>query len=252
MIRGVIAALCLGGIAASSPAQAPPSLDELARTPMITLRISESLRTSPDQATLNVSTDSKAPTATAALDANRAETERLMAAIRAAGIGPRDIQTSSVSVQPDYRFDQVAGRSQQRMVGYSASTSVRIRTRRIDRLSGLLDALTTAGADRISGPMFDLADRAPLRREARKLALARGAAEAGEYAVAAGFARARLLGVEEGISSNTGDFVVMAARAVGDVAPPAPPPPPPPGGGALQPGQVETGVVLTLRYRMER
>lgn len=240
-------------VCASMPAAAQPlgGIDEMARTPVVTLRISEALRTPPDQASLSLSTESRAPTAAAALEANKAKTERLIAAIRAAGIADKDIQTQGVTINPDYRYDQVNGRGEQRMIGYAASNSVQIKTRRIDRLSSLLDALTAAGADRVYGPNFDIADPLPLRREARKRAMVRGEAEAAEYAANAGFNRVRLLAVEEGISSRATDIIVTGSR-VG-----APPPPPPPAaperdGGAIEPGQIETGVNLTLQYRMER
>jgi len=231
--------------------QSAASIEEMARTPVITLRISESLRTPPDEATLSLSTQSKASSAGNALETNKVKTERVIAAIRAAGIADKDIQTQGVNINPDYRYDQVDGRGEQRLIGYSASNSVRIKTRRIDRLSILLDALTAAGADSIYGPNFGLADPAPLRREARKRAMVRGEAEASEYAANAGFTRVRLLSVEEGISSRAVDIVVTGSRLGG---PPPPPPPPAPerDGGAIQPGQIEMGVMLTLQYRMER
>ena len=79
----------------------------------------------------------------------------------------------------------------------------------------------------------------------------RGLAEAGEYALNAGFARVRLLSVEEGVSSRSSDAIIVTGSRP---APPAPPPPPAPrvGDGSIQPGQIETGVYLTLTYRMER
>ncbi len=248
--RAIVAALHVS-MSIPSFAQKFGSIEEMARTPVITLRISELLRTPPDQASLSISTESKAPTAVAALAANKTKTERLITAIRAAGIAEKDIQTQGVNISPDYRYDQVSGRGTRRLIGYAASNSVRIKTRRIDRLSTLLDALAAAGANRIYGPNFEIADPAPLRFEARKRAMARGAAEASEYAVNAGFARVRLLSVDEGVSRNASDIVVTGSR----IAPPAPPPPPaatPGGGGAIQLGQLETGVGVTLRYRMER
>ncbi len=245
----LIAAL-LGSLSVPSSAQNFASIEEMARTPVITLRISELLRTPPDQASLGLSTVSKAPTASAALEANNRKTERLIAAIRAAGIAEKDIQTQGVNINPDYRYDQVNGRGSPRLIGYAASNSVRIKTRRIDRLSYLLDALAAAGADRVDGPNFEIADPAPLRLEARKRAMARGAAEASEYAANAGFARVRLLSVEEGVSSRSSDIIVTGSRMVSPLAPP--PPMPERGGDAIQLGQLETGVILTLQYRMER
>ena len=54
---------------------------------------------------------------------------------------------------------------------------------------------TAAGATDIYGPSFSIADPAPLRAEARRLAMARGEAEASEYARNAGFKHVRLLSV---------------------------------------------------------
>ncbi len=52
-------------------------------------------------------------------------------------------------------------------MGYIAGNSVHIKTRDIDKLTSLLDALTTAGADTIYGPRFAISDPGPLRKEAR-------------------------------------------------------------------------------------
>ena len=241
-------------IAAISPvslsAQTIGTLQELAQTPVVTVRIQENLKMPPDEATLSVATQSRAPTASAALERNKVKTEEMVAAIRAAGIADKDIQTEGVNIHPDYRYETVNGRGEQRMVGYVASNSVRIKTRRIDRLSSLLDALTAAGADQLHGPSFGISDPLPLRREARKRAMARGEAEASEYARNAGFSRVRLLTVEEGVSYRATDIIVTGSSASRGAAPP--PPPPQPERGGIEPGQIETGVQLTLQYRMER
>jgi uncharacterized protein YggE len=241
-------------ISAISPvslsAQSIGTLQELAQTPVVTVRIQENLKMPPDEATLSVATRTNAPTASAALERNKVKTEQLVAAIRAAGIDSKDIQTEGVNISPDYRYETVNGRGEQRMVGYVAGNSVRIKTRRIDRLSSLLDALTAAGADQLYGPNFGIADPLPLRREARKRAMERGEAEAMEYARNAGFNRVRLLTVEEGVSYRATDIVVTGSRA--SAGPPPPPPPPAPERGGIEPGPIETGVQLTLQYRMER
>lgn len=246
----LMAAMTMAG---SGPAMAQPigSMAEMAQTPLITLRISESLRRPPDQAALNVTTRSKAPTASAALDANKIKTEKLLAAIRAAGIGVKDIQTEGVSIRPDYRYDRFEGSSEQRLIGYSAGNSVRIKTRRIDRLSTLLDTLAAAGADQVYGPSFEISEPAPLRSEARRLAMQRGLAEAREYASNAGFASVRLLAVEEGVSSRFTDAIVVTGSRL-DRPPPPMAPAAPDADASIQPGQIATGVSLTLTYRMER
>jgi uncharacterized protein len=235
--------------------QAPTaSISEMANTPLVRVNIAESLRTPPDEASMTVGTQAKAPTATAAVAANKTKTEKLLAAIRAAGIRERDIQTQGIQLQPDYRWDNVPGsQGRQTLIGYIAGNSVQIKTRNIDSLTSLLDALTTAGADSVYGPNFGISDPSPLRREARVRAMARGKDEAGEYARNNGYSSVRLLSVEEGSSYRGTDVVVTGSRVIAPMAPPPPPPAPErDGGGIVAPGQLETSVSLNLLYRMER
>lgn len=248
-------------VPAAALAQAAPaaSIAEMASTPLVRVNVAESLRTPPDEATISVATQAKAPTATAAVAANKLKTEKLLAAIRAAGIRERDIQTQGIQLQPDYRWDPPTpgGQGQQRLIGYVANNSVQIKTRNVDKLTSLLDALTTAGADSVYGPSFGISDTAPLKREARVRAMKRGEAEASEYARNNGYTSVRLLSVEEGTSYHGTD--VLYNGAVINNLPPPPPPPPPTmsrgergGDDIVAPGQLETAVSLNLLYRMER
>jgi len=259
-MRPLLLSVFLGTIAAlPHPAQAQQipvtNIGDMAATPLVRVNISETLRTPPDEASLTVGTQAKAPTATAAVAANKVKTERLLATIRSAGIRERDIQTQGIQLQPDYRWDTVpGGRGRQTLIGYVASNSIQIKTRDIDGLTKLLDMLTTAGADTVYGPNFGISDPAPLRREARVRAMARGAAEASEYARNNGYTSVRLLSVEEGTSYRGTDIIVTGSRIMNASAPPPPPPPAPErgGDGIVAPGQLETGVALNLLYRMER
>lgn len=250
----VSAALIQSGTAVAQEAPSA-SIAEMASTPLVRVNIAESLRTPPDEASMTVGTQAKAATATAAVAANKVKTEKLLAAIRAAGVRERDIQTQGIQLQPDYRWDpQPNGQGRQTLVGYIASNSVQIKTRDIGKLTSLLDALTTAGADTVYGPNFGISDPAPLRKEARIRAMARGQAEATEYARNNGYTSVRLLSVEEGTSYRGTDVIVTGASVRNMSAPPPPPPPAAPerDGGIVAPGQLETGVSLNLLYRMER
>jgi uncharacterized protein len=255
LIRSIAFALLVTVAMRVSAQSITAPLDQLAVTPLVRVNISESLRSPPDEASLTVGTQAKATTATAAAAANKAKTEKLLATIRSAGIRERDIQTQGIQLHPDYRWDtQPGGQGKQTLVGYIASNSVQIKTRNIPGLTTLLDTLTTAGADTVYGPNFGISDPAPLRREARVRAMARGEAEASEYARNNGYTKVRLLSVEEGTSYRGTDVVVTGARVSYASAPPPPPPPPAPerDGGVVAPGQLETAVSLNLLYRMER
>ena len=244
-------------LAAPAVAQVAPqaTIAEMATTPLIKLQISETLRTPPDEASITVGTQSRAQTATLAAAANKEKTERLLGTIRRAGLRERDIQTQGIQLSPEYDYVQDPGARSGRQVfrGYVASNSILLKTRDITRLTALLDTLTTAGADTVYGPNFSISDPLPLRREARVRALARGEAEALEYARNRGFARVAILSVEEGTSYRGSDIVVTGSSVRSfDIQAPPPPPPSPVRDGIVAPGQLETGVTLNLIYRMER
>jgi uncharacterized protein YggE len=250
MVRFLAAVALVVAVPAS--AQQGASLSELATTPVVTVRISENLRSPPDEATISVGVQTRDQSAARALELSKTKVEKLVATIRAAGIPAKNIQTQGVNLNADYVYETVNGRGEQRFNGYIANNTVQVKTQDISRLSSLLDTLTAAGANQVSGPYFSIADPLPLRKEARTRAMARGEAEALEYAANAGFRRVSLLSVEEGVSYRSSDIVVTGGRLSAMAPPPAPPPPPMPERGGIEPGQIETGVQLTLVYRMER
>lgn len=254
MLRPLLLA-CAASAALAAPAAAQQinaTPDQLAATPLVTVQISEQLRSPPDEATISVGVTSRAPTAKAALTKNQAEMEKVMAVIRAAGIPDRHVQTDGVSLGADYRYETVGGIGEQRLIGYQAGNTVRIKTADIARLPDLLDKLASAGANNIYGPSFAIADPLPIRAQAKKRAMERGLAEAREFARNAGFGDVQLLSVQDSVSYRGTDIVVTGGLRQMS-APPPPPPSPERGGVAgISPGQIETGVTLSLVYRMIR
>jgi uncharacterized protein YggE len=135
MVKAAVAAALAIQTGAALAQQAPAaSISEMAATPLVRVNIAESLRTPPDEASMTVGTQAKAGSATAAVAANKVKTEKLMAAIRAAGIRERDMQTQGIQLQPDYRWDPPSpgGQGRQTLIGYIASNSIQIKTRYID------------------------------------------------------------------------------------------------------------------------
>lgn len=134
-------------LSAPAAAQQGASLSELAATPVVTVRIGENFKVPPDEATITVTSQTRSPTASLALAANTIKTDKMLAVIRAAGIPAKDLQTQGVSLNPDYSYQTVNGRGSQKLVGYLASNSILVKTKRIDRLSALLDQVTATRAD---------------------------------------------------------------------------------------------------------
>ena len=172
----------------------------------------------PDVATVRAGVVSQGPTAAAALADNARRMERVLAALGRAGIAARDVQTASVSLNPQYRY---ADGQPPSITGYQASNSVAVRFRAIGKAGAVLDVLVAEGANQIEGPNLAIDHPEVALDEARTDAVKRARARAELYARAAGLAVDRIASIREA-GQDAGDQprppVMYAMRAAEPVA----------------------------------
>lgn len=175
-------------------ADAPPPI------PTLTLTAEGHATRTPDLALFTAGVSTTGTSAGAALSANAAAMSRVIAALKGAGIEARDIQTSSISLNPVYeqRPDNQAYSTSARIVGYQAGNSVSIRVRKLDAFGKVIDTLVAAGATNINGPDFQLDNPDAAQDDARRDAVAKARARAELYAKAAGLKLGRILSIREG------------------------------------------------------
>ena len=149
----------------------------------------------PDLAIISAGVVTRSATATGAIAENAARMERVRAALRRAGIEERDIQTSSISLNPDYRYQE--GQPPV-LTGYQASNTVSVKFRDIRNSGKILDALVAQGANQINGPSLTIDKPEAAYDEARTKALAVGRARAELYARSLNMRVVRLISVSEG------------------------------------------------------
>lgn len=221
-----------------------------------------SLRT-PDLAIFSAGVVSTGVTASEAIGANSRKMEAVMDALRRAGIAARDIQTSSISLQP--RFDDPdreeilraratgqpyvpsARPRAPKIIGYEARNSVQVRVRKLGEMGRILDTLVESGANEVNGPSFTLDEQKAALDEARVEAVATGRARAELYARAAGMRVARIVAISEGGGYYPVQEIFVTARAMsGNAPPPAPPPPP------VSPGELALGVSVSMQFELVR
>ena len=207
-------ALALGAASMPAMAQAQQAIafaQPIAGTRLEISATGESVRV-PDVAIVSAGVQTRAATARAALQQNAAQMERVRAALKRAGIEDRDIQTSNISLNPEYRYVE---NQPPRLTGYTASNQVNVRFRDVARTGDILDALVAEGANQINGPTLTIDKPEAALDEARTKALAVGRARAEVYARGLGMRVVRLLSVSEsgGSYPSPQPFVVMEARA---------------------------------------
>jgi uncharacterized protein len=152
----------------------------------------------PDVATIAAGVITQARSAASAMSQNAERMARTIAALKQAGVADRDIQTSSISLNPQYRYAQNLPPA---ITGYQASNQVSVRFRDIKRAGAILDALVAVGANQINGPSFGVDKPEAALDEARTAAMAKARARAELYARAAGLGVKRILAISESASA---------------------------------------------------
>ena len=125
--------------------------------------------------TLSVGQDAPDVAAAVALVAER--TDAVNAVLRDLGVGPADIQTSSVNVHPQY------GESMS-VAGYRASHSLTVTTKDLTGFGRLLNAAVSAAGNSLGLDylQFDVEDKTALLVRARELAFAQASEKAKQLA----------------------------------------------------------------------
>ena len=189
-----LASLLLAGtaFAQTAPVAAPMTSSD---GTLLSVSAQAEARRVPDVATLSAGVVTQAADANAAMRANATQMDKVMAAIKAAGIAERDIRTSGISLNPQYKYVENQSPT---ITGYQASNTVDLKVRDVARLGKVLDALVASGANQVNGPNFEIDQPEPVYDQARRDALQKAQARAEMYAKALGLKVRRIVSISEG------------------------------------------------------
>ncbi len=162
----------------------------------ITVTGSATINVVPDMATVSLGVTSTGDTAGAAMTANNDAVSAVIARLIAAKVADRDMQTSSLSVNPNW-VTNAAGTGQE-VKGYIASNQLTVQIKSLEATGTILDAVITDGANTLNGLSFGLQDQRPVEDEARREAVADALARAKLYAEAAGEKLGPIVSISEG------------------------------------------------------
>jgi len=145
----------------------------------------------PNQSSFTFGVASRGATAAEALATDSAQMQKLIAALRGAGIASDSLQTSSVSLSP--RMSD----SGDTVVGYDASNSVTVTIKGIDKAGTIVDAAVAAGANQVDGPNLTVSDQSALYAKALSAAVSDARSKAQALASASGLRVGAVTSVEE-------------------------------------------------------
>jgi len=202
MVRVLLSALLVAS--GALPARAVEKL--------ITVTGQAAVSVAPDTVLVRVGVSSHGKTAREASDTNAKRMTAVLGAIKASGIAERDIQTSRLSLQPQY--DPNKGGTAN-LLGFLVTNQLTVRIHEIGQLPAILDRAIGAGANEMSGIEFVVSEQSKLLDQARDDAIADAYRKAELYAKAAGAKLGRVVAItEEGAPSPPHPVTAMRAGAV--------------------------------------
>jgi hypothetical protein len=152
----------------------------------------------PDLAVLRLGVEAQAGTVSEAREQAARAMQAVVDALRAAGVGDKDIQTQYFNIQPIYHWET----NRQVLDGYRVSNRVVAKIRDLPRVGPAIDGAVKAGGDltRIDSISFMREDTSAAEAEARKLATQNAVLHAKQISEAAGIHLGKAIYLSEGSS----------------------------------------------------
>lgn len=175
---------------AASADDTPLSTSSICKDKTITVTGTGSVYATPDIAKFTAGVVTEVDTSTDAMQKNAVLMDKVVNAIKGAGIPDKDIKTSRVNLEPVYNYQsQPQGATQKpQIVGYRATNNVTVTIRDMSRIGATVDAAASAGANQVNGVSFELSDdyAKSVYKQALNQAVGDGADKAKTIADAAG------------------------------------------------------------------
>lgn len=197
----------------------------------------------PDEAIVSVTVETDAADAASALDKNSKDMQKVLDALKAQGIKETEIETANVAVYPNRQYDPKSGKES--LVGYRAQNSVTVTLTDLTKVPAVFAAATEAGANNITGPVWQLSDNNQAVKEALTRATDNALGKAQALATASGVKVGSILVLNEGSIATPPVYydTAMAAAAPKDSSVTPPP---------TSPQMIEVTASVTATYRMKR
>jgi uncharacterized protein YggE len=239
LVTTLVASVALG---LGTVAVAQPTITLSPGEALVSVEAEGSSLARPDVMMIEAGTVTTGATAAEAVAANAGLARRLIAAVRAEGIEPRDVRTANFRVEPRFeggREDRMDAQGRPpRIVGYVVENQVEIILRDLARAEPLIGRLFEAGANSVRGPRFTLSDGRVQRRAAERAAIEEARATAENYAAASGRRLGRLLRISDRSSwvEPEGNRIIITGSRIQ----PTP----------IEPGEVETRATVWVDFAL--
>src|SRR4029079_10671941 len=188
--------------------------DILATIPSISVASRGEVKVAPDRANIQISVQTRGETAAAAASENARKQKAVIDALKALGLGDKDISTSGYNVYPEQRYEP---NREPVIVGYNVTNTISVELKSIAMVGRVIDTALAKGANMINSLQFYASNIQAARHEAIAIAIRNARADAEAAAHAAGANISDLLEVTIG-AYYMPQPTPIAMKAMGAVA----------------------------------
>jgi uncharacterized protein len=190
----------------------------------------------PDTATIQIGVSVTRPSVAEATRDAASSARAMIEALVAGGVAQNDVQTSNLSVNPNYEYPP---NRQPTLTGYTFTNTVSAALREIDSAGDVIDAALRAGGDDavLQGLTFSLHDDADAVRQARAAAFGDARDKAEQLAALAGVRLGAAVTIEEVVGGPPYPMPAPKMMRAADA-----------GGPPIAAGQVTTSILVSVRF----
>ena len=209
--------------------------------PVVSVEGHAKVSAAPDIAVLNFGVQTgRQQTAQGAMEVLGKKMNAVVEGVKSLGIEEKDITTQNLWLNPSY--DYYDGRRVD--TGYEANQNLQVKVRDLSKLTSVLDAVVSQGANQVGGVSFIIDDPDALQEQGRTEAIADAQEKAVAFAAKLGKELGKLKGYGEGGISIPVPMPSMRMEAMDSMAMGM-------GGGTPVPsGEQEMNVVVYLTYEL--
>ena len=185
---------------------------------LITVTGTATVTSQPDEAVVMLGVHTEADSAQAALGENSAKMNKVLDALRGAGLSNDDLATTNVSLNPQW------GSNGQTVSGFQADNQVQATIHDMSNVGHVIDVAVGAGANVAGGVTFQVSDQNQGHTDALGRAIDNAKAKADAMASAAGASVGEVVTITEASAPSPGPYPMFAAGAVDAASTPVNPP----------------------------
>ena len=192
----------------------------------------------PDVAYFTIGVHTENKDAQEAVASNNALVEKVLNALKAAGVEEKDLRTTNFSIYP---MDEWSPTGEKLGTKFVVDNSLFVTLRDLTKVGEMLGVAVEAGANSVSGITFDVEDKTAVLAEARAKAVAQARSQAEELAKAAGVQLGDVQSINYYNSSPIPLYDVKRVEAAGMGG----------GGVPISTGQLTITVEVSVSYQIK-